>query len=138
MFPGSIIILIESYRIMVGVLFELNTLIEHSLACSHIIRTVVEFYVINTATDKPYLASHVVKKLDESSVFRKLNDEFSIMGIETKGTPYYHLLHLVISSIQYVRPTAPVMVHAITTARCASVKLAGWQTHSAVYTARRG
>lgn len=40
---------------------------------------------MNTATDKPYLASYVVNKLDQSSVFRKLNTEFAIMGIETKG-----------------------------------------------------
>ena len=94
---------------------------------------------MNTATDKPYLASDVVKNLDESNVFRKLNDEFSIMGIETKGTPYYyHLLHLVISSIQCVRPTAPVMARVITTARRVSVSLAGWLIHSTVYMARRG
>ena len=47
--------------------------------------TVVEFYVLDTSTDKPYLANYVVDKLDESSVFTKLNSEFSIMGIETKG-----------------------------------------------------
>lgn len=95
--------------------------------------------MINTATDKPYLASYVVTKLDESSVFRKLNDEFSIMGIETKGTPHcYQLLHLVISSIQYVRLTALVTAHVITTARHVSARLAGWLTHSVVYMARRG
>ena len=96
--------------------------------------------MINTANDdKPYLASYVVKKLDESSVFRKLNAEFSIMGIETKGTlNCYHLLHLVIFSIQCVRPTALVMVPVITTARHASVSQAGWLTHSVVYMARRG
>ena len=60
--------------------------------------------MINTATDKPYLASYVVNQLDESSVFRKLNDEFSIMGIETKGTlcaysifPYSMLLSILCS-----------------------------------------
>ena len=47
--------------------------------------TVVEFYVLDTATAEAYLASYVVDKLDKSSVFKKLNSEFSIMGIETKG-----------------------------------------------------
>ena len=40
---------------------------------------------MDTTSDKPYLANYVVDKLDESSVFKKLNSEFSIMGIETKG-----------------------------------------------------
>ena len=66
----------------------------------YIIRTVLEFYVLNTATGKPYLASDVVKKLDESSAFRKLNDEFSIVGIETKGTPHHNCITL--SSTHFV------------------------------------
>ena len=45
----------------------------------------MEFYVLDTATDESYLASYVVDKLDKSSVFKKLNSEFSITGIETKG-----------------------------------------------------
>jgi len=51
----------------------------------YVVRIVVEFYVINTTTGKPYLASYIVSKLDESSIFNKLNDEFAIKGMETKG-----------------------------------------------------
>ena len=42
--------------------------------------------MVNSVTGKPYMASYIVQRLDKSSVFKKLNDEFSIMGIETKGT----------------------------------------------------
>lgn len=63
-----------------------NTLIEHThYQLFYTCRTVIEFYVLDTTNEQPYLASYIVNKLDESSVFRKLNDEFSIMGIETKG-----------------------------------------------------
>ena len=57
--------------------------------------------MVDSVTGKPYMASYIVQRLDESSVFKKLNDEFSIMGIETKGTHHlspaipYHLYHLV-------------------------------------------
>ena len=51
--------------------------------------------MLDTTTGTPYMASYVVDKLDESRVFTKLNAEFSIMGIETKGAchiPYSMLL----------------------------------------------
>ena len=63
----------------------------------YIARIVLEFYVINTSTGKPYLASYIVSKLDESTVFKKLNDEFAVKGMETKGSNIVMitLLHLV-------------------------------------------
>lgn len=57
----------------------------HFIVCN-VFRVVLEFYILNTSNGVPYLANDVVDKLDQSSVFRKLNDEFSIMGIETKGS----------------------------------------------------
>lgn len=76
---------------------NINSLIEHTLTLAlYAHRTVVEFYVLDTTTDKPYLASYVVNKLDESSAFTKLNAEFSIVGIETKGT------HHIVSSVPLI------------------------------------
>ena len=98
----------------------------------------MEFYVLDTATDEAYLASYVVDKLDKSSVFKKLNSEFSIMGIETKGDTHNVLnIPYPITCLQCVKPTALTMAVVITTARHASAILAGWPTHSAVYMARR-
>lgn len=37
------------------------------------------------STGVAYSGSYVVNQLDQSSVFKKLNDEFAISGMETKG-----------------------------------------------------
>ncbi|XP_065898238.1 dyslexia-associated protein KIAA0319-like protein [Dysidea avara] len=47
-------------------------------------KNVIEFYVVKGSTGVAYRASYVIKQLDQSSVFKKLNDEFAISGMETK------------------------------------------------------
>ena len=41
--------------------------------------------MVKGSTGVAYRASYVIKQLDQSSVFKKLNDEFAISGMETKG-----------------------------------------------------
>lgn len=44
--------------------------------------------MVKGSTSVAYKGSHVVNQLDKSSVFKKLNDEFAISGMETKGIHY--------------------------------------------------